>query len=333
MRDPTDILLIRPDHLGDLILSLPVAMALKDAFPGCRVSYLAASGPAGIRSLAHYVDNWIIDATNKGNRLSLYSLADLLKSQKFDTLIELKPSWRTATAACIAGVKYRIGTSRRFYSFFYNERINLHRRRSGFHQTDLDLAMLIPLNIKISGLQPRLDIDSPTAETVLKTLELMPKEYAVIHPGSAGSSPNWPLEYYRRLAGMLPDIGVSTVVVTGANDPIGQFENCVDLNGRTDIETLAAVLGGAAVFISGSTGPLHLADALSANCVAFFPMRDDLGPVRWGPRRNMENVLTPETVCRCRDLRQCQCLRQISPERALRKIEDVLNNARRLAGK
>jgi ADP-heptose:LPS heptosyltransferase len=322
------ILLIRPDHLGDVILSLPVAEALKNYWPDSRVYYFSAPGPANLQGMIDYVDGWIIDETSRGSKLSLFQLAKIFRMGGFDILVELKPSWRTAVAGFLSGSPIRIGTSRRFYSIFYNRYVNLHRRASGRHQTDLDLAMLKPLGINNAGMLPSLQLGEICREKAKTLLTGVTNPYIVIHPGGGGSTTNWPLENYRQLAKMILQRTEYAVIITGYNDKIGEFENCLNLNGKTDIESLAGVLAGASLFISVGTGPLHLADALGTRCMAFFTNRAGIEPERWGPRRNMENILvSPNKTCRCADSRSCRCLEQISSESAFNRVESILGIA------
>lgn len=319
------ILLIRPDHLGDVILSLPVAETLKSHWPESRIYYFSAPGPTNLQGMINYVDGWIIDENLSGSKLSIYQLAKIFRMGGFDILIELKPSWRTAVAGLLSGIPIRIGTSRRFYSVFYNRFVNLHRRGSDSHQTDLDLALLKPLGINNVGILPSIRLSETKRDKAKTLLTGIPNPYIVIHPGSGGSTTNWPLENYRQLAKLILQRTKYAVVITGNKDKIGEFENCHDLNGKTDIESLAGILAGASLFISIGTGPLHLADALGTKCMAFFTNRPGIEPARWGPRRNMENILvSPNITCRCPDSRSCSCLEQISPESAFKKIESIL---------
>jgi ADP-heptose:LPS heptosyltransferase len=149
----------------------------------------------------------------------------------------------------------------------------------------------------------------------------------VIHPGSGGSSPNWPIERYRELAALIKTNPDHEVVITGHESDIPGFEGCIDLGGKTDLETLAGVIYRASVFISGSTGPLHLADALGVKCLSFYLNRPDIGPRRWGPRRNMKNIVIPSDECCCPDLTKCRCLERVSPGEVLIRLKCVLNEA------
>ncbi len=322
--NPRNILIVRPDRLGDLILSLPVARVLKDNFPECNVTYLAAPGPAGIAPLTGFVDNWIVDKGRNG-RMGLLELTSAIKTGSYDYMIELKPSWRTACAGFLTGVPVRIGTGRRLYSIFYNRRLGLHRRGSGRHQVDLDLAMLQPLGIGASGIMPSLAIPEFIKKEAGQLVGESIKEYIVIHPGSGGSAPNWPIIKYKELAGLISK--EIAVVITGQESTADRFDGCLDLSGKTDLVQLAGVISKCRVFISGSTGPLHMADALGIKCVSLFSDHPDVGASRWGPRRNMENVLVPEgPACNQRNLSRCRCLEQITPGRAFNRVKMLLNS-------
>jgi heptosyltransferase-2 len=324
MSMPRKILLIRPDRLGDLILSLPVADSLKSNFPESEVHYLASRHTVPIAPMAKNVDGWIPDSDRGGKPLGPYSLARRIKFEEFDCIIELKPSWRTSIAGALSAVGLRIGTSRRLYSIFYSHRLSIHRKASGLHQTDLDLAHLRALGIQVSGLFPRLDVTERGRKSAESLLNLKDQAYVVVHPGSGGSAPNWPIASYRRLASMILERTDFKVVVTNHDNNMEAFEGCLNTGGKTDLENLAGVIGGADLFISGSTGPLHLADALGATCLSFFANRDYIGPSRWGPRRNMDRIITPGDTCRCQKADTCRCLEGLSVDSAYNKTEEIL---------
>ncbi len=326
MKYPHKILLVRPDGLGDLILSLPVANTWINSFPGCEVHYLVSAGAVGIRPLVGYVDGWLVDDGGGGSRLSLSQLIEKIRTANYSHIIELKPSWRTALAGFLARAKNRIGTSRRLYSPLYNRIISVHRKDSGFHQTDLDLRLLKPLGIEVEGILPTLKVTENARQMAAGLLGPTDREYIVIHPGSFGSAPNWPVENYQRLAETILTETDYDVVITDRNKIDDGFAGCLNISGKTDIETLAGVVKAAGLFVSGSTGSLHLADALNVRCVSFFLNRPDIGSVRWGPRRNMEGIITPADDCRCRNLRGCRCLERISPFEAFKKIEGILSH-------
>jgi ADP-heptose:LPS heptosyltransferase len=141
-----------------------------------------------------------------------------------------------------------------------------------------------------------------------------------------GSAPNWPVSSYRELAKLILKETDFKVVITGLETNLGDFEGCQDLCGKTTLVELAGILGGASLFISGSTGTLHLADALGTRSIAFFPHHANIDERRWGPRRHPEGIMIPENDnCRSSSPAHCTCLTQITPEMAFKRLNEILN--------
>src|SRR5438067_11366660 len=105
------ILLVRPDGIGDQILSLPVATELRRAMPAARLSFLSSLYAAPV--LVHHPD--LDDVPTVTGKESLGDLAHVFHG--FDAAIFLKPLGRLMAAAWLAGVPLRIGTGYRWYSW------------------------------------------------------------------------------------------------------------------------------------------------------------------------------------------------------------------------
>src|SRR5256886_17714151 len=91
------ILLVRPDGIGDEILSLPVATALRRMMPGARLSFLSSAYAAPV--LAHHPDLDEVLTVTGQERLG--QLVRLFK-RNVDAAIFLKPFRRLVTAAWLA---------------------------------------------------------------------------------------------------------------------------------------------------------------------------------------------------------------------------------------
>src|SRR2546427_9883957 len=121
-----NILLVRPDGIGDEILSLPVATALRRAMPGARLSFLSSAYAAPV--LAHHPDLDEVLTVTGQERLG--ELVRLFK-QNVDAAIFLKPFRRLVTAAWLARVPLRVGTGDRWDSLLLN-RGGVGQRRGFF---------------------------------------------------------------------------------------------------------------------------------------------------------------------------------------------------------
>src|SRR2546428_4012642 len=106
------MLLVRPDGIGDEILSLPVATALRRAMPGARLSFLSSAYAAPV--LAHHPDLDEVLTVTGQERLG--GLVRLFK-QNVDAAIFLKPFRRLVTAAWPGGGSRPAGEGQSWHSF------------------------------------------------------------------------------------------------------------------------------------------------------------------------------------------------------------------------
>jgi ADP-heptose:LPS heptosyltransferase len=121
------ILLVRPDGIGDEILSLPVATALRRLLPDARLIFLSSAYSAPV--LWHHAD--LDEIRTLEGRESFVELVRLFRD--LDTVVFLKPFRRLMAAAWLARVPLRVGTGYRWYSWLLNRRVYEHRRDFAKH--------------------------------------------------------------------------------------------------------------------------------------------------------------------------------------------------------
>ncbi|MEK9136887.1 MAG: glycosyltransferase family 9 protein, partial [Bacteroidota bacterium] len=151
------------------------------------------------------------------------------------------------------------------------------------------------------------------------------KEVIVIHPGSGGSAKEWPPEYFGRLAARFQSERGSQILVTGAKGEerkvsevlIGSKGKAIPLVGRLSLKELSAVAKRANLFISNSTGPLHIAVAVGTPVVSMFPQITAMSAARWGPYTKRKRVLVPDKPVGCKECERrkdlpCACMMSIS---------------------
>jgi ADP-heptose:LPS heptosyltransferase len=173
--------------------------------------------------------------------------------------------------------------------------------------------------------------------------------YVCLHPGAHEAPRRWPVECFASLGNALADEGM-TVVLTGtaaereitSSVARAMRRDSVDLAGRTDLGTLAALMQGAALVVCNDTGVSHLAAALKTPSVVIFAASD---PGRWAPldgelHRALGRI-NPENINACRhtpEIKGHRCLRDACsslitvPEVdwAPAEVEEVLRQAREL---
>ena len=130
-----NILLVRPDGIGDEILCLPVASALRRLLPEARIAFLSSEYAAPL--LAHHPD--LDEVLTVTGRESLSELTSLFR-RAVDAVVFLKPFKRLMWAAFLARVPIRVATGYRWYSLLANRRVYEHRKDFSKHETLITLA-------------------------------------------------------------------------------------------------------------------------------------------------------------------------------------------------
>jgi heptosyltransferase-3 len=329
------VLIVRTDRLGDVILTLPMASAIKKAFPDARVSFLAREYTRPIIERAPDVDEIItID-----NQDSIGKLTHFFRAIKPDIVFFPNPRLDTAIAAWMARVPLRIGTGYRWYSLLFNHRIFEHRKTAEHHEAVYNLRMLQQIGISPDyGQLPDIRLRSEEIAFVNEWLSVSlgssNSKFAVLHVGSRGSGKDWPLDRFTSLAQTLAELPNLSIVLTGMQEDsermlllaneIGK-EHAFLFIGRP-LPELAAILSKASIVVSNSTGPGHLAATLGAPTVGLFPLLTVLSKERWGFRGPRIANVFPEPIADCPNCRQCTCMERL-------EVGHVMDEVKRLMGK
>ncbi|MCC6139057.1 MAG: glycosyltransferase family 9 protein [Nitrospira sp.] len=283
-----NVLLVRPDGIGDLVLSLPVAAQLRQLLPGVRIGVLA--NPIAAPILEHHPD---VDYVRT---VSLHaSIPDMMQAFAggIDAVIFLKPFRRLMWAAWRAGIPLRIATGFRWQSVLANRWIYEHRSSFQKHESDCNVEMLKGLRLTpLPVVAPSLHLTAAERNDGERRWNGAALQRVVIHPGGV-SARRWRPEHYRDLAQLLAQQGY-TVGLTGSPGERDQFQrealNGVvlhpginNLMGQLSVRELMSVIGAAQAVVSGATGPAHLAAALTVPTVSLFDPRRNNLPIRWKP--------------------------------------------------
>lgn len=332
------ILVFRTDRLGDLILSFPVVEALKASLPEAQVDLFVNPYTVPIANLQRNTSRVIPDDYSGAG--GLRALTEFLKSQEYDLAVHLFPVPRLALATFLAGVPVRVGTIYRYFSPLYNRRIRLHRKTMVMHERDLNLRVVEGIGFPATEVSAGIEIPQKAQRDILALLASQginagTSPFVVLHPGSGGSSLNWPPEHFGSLGKGLLKMGFP-VIFTGSDEdrsPVHQAraeagEGATDLCGQLDLEHLAALLSTASLTVSNSTGPLHLADALGKKVIGLYSPFLFSSPRRWGPYGQPGNVFVPEgkqcAQCAAERCEEYNCMSSIDPEVVLERALTLL---------
>ena len=283
-----NVLVVRPDGIGDVLFSLPVATQLKQLLPSVRVGFLVSPTVAPI--LDRHPD---VDYVRTIRWIDPFKEVRAAFSDSIEAAIFLKPFRRLMWAAFLERIPLRIATGYRWYSPLANRRVYEHRSDFSRHESEYNVGMLKGLGLAPLAVSPPvLHLTESEREFGRQRWKDDSTKRVVIHPGGV-SARRWKFEHCRDLAMALADRGFA-VGLTGSLAERDQFlqeirstdlvaKTILDFMGTLSVRELMAVISGAHVVVSGATGPAHLAAALNVPTVSLYDPRRNNLPTRWKP--------------------------------------------------
>lgn len=335
---PTNIIISRTDNIGDVILALPMAGILRKEFPECRIQFLGKTYTKPLIDCCKQIDDFI-DWTEL-EKLSPDQQAIDLKKSGADTIIHVFPNPAIAKAAKNANIKNRIGTGRRYYHLTTcNKRINLKRKNSHLHEAQLNLNLLACLGIKAD--YPLFSIPDlyffkakEPLEAIFRNMLDKNRIKLILHPKSRENEREWGLDNYATLMHFLPS-NKYQVFITGTKEDgeeIKSFlddhgDNVTNLTGQMSLMQLISFIDNCDAFLSSGNGPLHIAAALGKFTLGLYPPIHPVHPGRRSPvGRNAEFMVLEKECNKCRNTSDCECLKSISPNEVIKKLERNTEN-------
>lgn len=299
------ILVIKLRHIGDVLLTVPVFRALREAFPGAHIAALVNSGTEEVLAGNPLIDEVIVfDRGMKKLPLParLAGEASFLRgvrSKGFDMAVDLTSGDRAAVMSLLSGARYRLASDpggrgfpgkRRLYTHLAPRDQRGHMvlqnlgvlRRFGVDTGDLRVDFFIPEEARAS-------VNRILREGGLGAGDLL----AHVHPTSRWLFKCWPDGRMAEVINWLAGQGVKVVVTSSPS--LREMERAkgimslvtasgvIDLCGKTTIKELAAVSERADLFFGVDSAPMHIAAAAGTPVVALF------GPTWapfWGPWDN-----------------------------------------------
>ena len=332
------ILAVRLDRLGDLLMTLPALSELRRLAPDAEIELAVGSWNEEIARGLPFVDRVrIVDApwAAWGKRASWASWAGrggparaIRDGETPDLAIDFQGDVRAILLMARTGAALRAGYGDTggghllTHVGFWDEAKSWYRQNVGLLGTIFPDK---PLPNKIEPYNFLLPEDRRVGQEVLRGLGLSEAQrpFIGIHPSAGRAIKQWEVDKFAALADRLVEATSGAVILTGASSDRELVERVAArcktapqiLIGGVGLRGFAALVERLDLFVSGDTGPMHLADAVACPGVALFGPSD---PRRYRPQsgETLTVVRNPVYCSPCNMIRKPprECARLEAPE-------------------
>jgi ADP-heptose:LPS heptosyltransferase len=305
------VLIARPDHLGDVLLTLPAATAFRAAFPGTHLTFLLSTSTADVARRCPDVDETLaLPFPRLGTVFSAQDWDDVARANanalrdRFDLAVLARPDdpW-SGTLVNLAEIPIRIGYAVPGMKRFLTHAVHLHEE---YHAVIQSLRLMEEtaryLGLSITGQRalgatvfsrasvcfvPTED-EEALVRRILSEVPSAGPWPIVFQPGSGWPLKNWDpkrwgwlgIEIRRRY-------GVTPLVPGGPGEDLlvqaivdSSDASCFGLAGRLSVGALAALYRRSSLVVGIDSGPLHLAAMVGTPVVGLY---GPLSPEQWRP--------------------------------------------------
>jgi ADP-heptose:LPS heptosyltransferase len=321
----SNIIISRTDSIGDVVLTLPLCAWIKTTFPEAKITFLGRAYTKDVVSVFDAVDEFL-----SIEELESMPMIERVNRIKSDVFIHVFPNRELATLAKKAKISMRIGTSHRVYHLLTcNHRLNFSRKKSNFHESQLNFELVKPFGLKelpslneINGYLSYFKVPKIELPDFLKDIDF--NNTIILHPKSQGSALEWPLEKYIELASKLVKLG-KTVCFTGTEkegelfrEKIPKNDKIIDTTGKLSLLQLIKLCASAEGLVACSTGPYHLSAVYGKKAIGLFSSRRPIHPGRWAALGvNSKAIVFDENCPTCKKGTTCKCIENIEVDRIL----------------
>jgi ADP-heptose:LPS heptosyltransferase len=330
------VLVMRPDHLGDVLFSFPALRALREALPDSRIDFLVGpwarpllpDDPKDLHGVAivEFAAPWLVRP--KRVRFGLGAtlrLARLLRKRartlggRYDMVLDLRGDFQLILAARLSGARYLAGRGHTGLGFLLDAEAE---EMPGRHQVERNLSMIESAGFgPFKTTNPSLNL----TEDEKKRGRLLLLEHGIdgsqiligVHVGAGAATKLWGADKFAQLIKrIIVDLPAQVILFGAGGDRTAvddvkivlaqvQTEGRVfDLCGKLpDLREFMMAAGECALFVGNDSGPSHIAASLGMSVISVFSGTND--PAEWGPRGQRVLIVRKRIECEGCGLTEC----------------------------
>ena len=328
--DPRRILLLRIERIGDLLMTLPAIHDVRALVPEAEIDLVVGGWNQSLaKALPAVTTVETLDAewlSREGAGLAMPQLlraAWRWRARRYDLAINFEPDVRSNLMLAATGAAWTAGFGSGGGGPLLDVALDYDPKA---HTTDNARRLVADVFQRTVPASPRRLIEIPEASAcdAARRLEGRGRPLVGIHASGGREIKQWAPERFAVTARQLIERRGATIVLTGARTDLPlvtrlkeglPLDHVVDASGDIDLLELAAVLQRLDLFVTGDTGPMHLAAAMHTPIVAVFGPSD---PTRYAPRGPLDRIVRIDLPCS-----PCNRIR-LPPERCRGHIPDCL---------
>jgi lipopolysaccharide heptosyltransferase II len=290
-----NVLCVRLDNLGDVLMTTPAIRALKEAVPGRKITLLTSRAGSGIARLVPDIDEvlefavpWQGSAA-AGSVEAVGEMIATLRDRSFDAAVVFtvysQNPLPTAMLLYQAGVPRIAGYCRENPYGLMTDWLPDPEPLSGIrHEVTRQLDLVRALGAPPAGEHFSLHIGPGVTERFTGTLRPLgfdpERPFLVLHPGVSEDKRQYPVPFFAEAARQLAHTLGYQILLTGVASEKAMAEEirravgpaALDLTGQLDLEELSALIRNADLVIANNTGPVHVAAAVGTPVVVLYAL-------------------------------------------------------------
>ena len=302
-----NILIVRTDRIGDVVLTTPAIKSLRKAYPFARICVLVTAATADLVNGNPYVDEVLVD-DREGRHKGLFGSLRLIREirlKQFDLAIIFHTKRRYNLACYLSRIPYRLGYKNEKFGFLLSHPLKDPRALGEKHEAEYCQDVLKAIGIENDDLDVFVPYQKAAEEWMSQWMQennLKANDFITIHPGASDVNKCWPTANFSLLMDRLAERYALKIVLIGSPQtaPVSaeilrqthKNSQVLDLTGKTSVAQMVSLLRRTRLLISNDSGPVHVAAGVGASVISLF-MRNQPGinSERWKPLGPMSFIL------------------------------------------